>query len=777
MRRRVVTVGLSVLLAGSVGGVAHAGSAGKSAGGGNADPRSGAALNRDAALSPAPAPPQLFPESLTRRINAVAVNNPAADATAQDTQSETTIVVDGANVVAGWNDSGSFIGGAAHFTGFANSTNTGVSFTDRGALPVSAEGDAGDPVLASHDSSNSLYFSTLGFNTGENIQVFKSTNGGTSFGAPVNGTPGFAGTGDFQDKEWMAVDNAAGSGNGNVYLCWTRFISGGGAEIRMTRSTNAGASFTPSQGLLLSTGGQGCFVVVGPAHEVYVFYYRGTGASGQGGDNRLFVRKSTDRGLTFGAEVGVADLATTSVNGGLGLNGGLRSNSFPHAAVNPVSGDLVATYNDDPGPAAGTDRGDAFYVRSIDGGATWTAPVRVNDDAIRDQFFPTVSITPAGDRVMFGYYSRSHDSNNLYFHRRGRTAVMNNTTGAIALRRSFQLGPDNPVVIGQDPVINATYMGDYDQIDSSSTAFHTIWSDNRDGNTFHANQPDVQYAQIAATSPVTNADVSVDVVPTPATINQGADTSISLRVTANGAPARDVYVGMPPSPGLTFQSANGGCDLIDGFVGCSLGNFTAGQLKTRQVVATGAAPGTRSARAVVTTSDTETVAANNADSATITVNSVPSVTQTFSTGDLVTPIPDNTTVNVPLNVATAGTVLDVDAYVRLNHTFDSDLDMFLLGPGGAPIVELSTDNGASGDNYGNGTNNCAGTSTVFNDAAATSITAGTAPFAGSFKPEGLLSGFNGDPQNGQWTLRITDDAGADIGTVGCFKLRIRRPSP
>ena len=180
---------------------------------------------------------------------------------------------------------------------------------------------------------------------------------------------------------------------------------------------------------------------------------------------------------------------------------------------------------------------------------------------------------------MFGYYSRSHDSDNLYFHRRGRTATMNNTTGAIALRRSFQLGPDTPVVIGQDPVIGPAYMGDYDQIASSSTAFHTIWSDNRDGNSFHANQPDVQYAQIASTSPVTNADVSVEVTPLPATIDEDSTTTISLRVTATDAPARDVYVSMPPSSGLSFESANGGCDLIDGFVGCSLGDFTAGQLK------------------------------------------------------------------------------------------------------------------------------------------------------------------------------------------------------
>jgi subtilisin-like proprotein convertase family protein len=160
----------------------------------------------------------------------------------------------------------------------------------------------------------------------------------------------------------------------------------------------------------------------------------------------------------------------------------------------------------------------------------------------------------------------------------------------------------------------------------------------------------------------------------------------------------------------------------------------------------------------------------------VTVNAIPSTTRTFSTGDIAVAIADNATVEVPLNVGPAGTVLDVDAFVRLNHTFDGDLDLFLIGPGSAPTVELSTDNGGTGDNYGSGANDCSATHTRFNDAAATPITSGIAPFAGTFRPEGELADFNGGAQSGQWMLRITDDAADDAGTVGCFKLRIRRPT-
>lgn len=172
------------------------------------DPRSNAALNLEAAkrYRASKAKPEVARGA--RTLNPGTVNNPAADATAQDTQSETTIAkLGGRNLVAAFNNSGSFIGGADHFTGYAFSSNNGLSWTDAGALPASAEGDGGDPVLAFDPVTGEVYLVTLGFNTGENLQVFKSIDNGHTWSAPVNGTPGFAGSGEFQDKPWMTVDN------------------------------------------------------------------------------------------------------------------------------------------------------------------------------------------------------------------------------------------------------------------------------------------------------------------------------------------------------------------------------------------------------------------------------------------------------------------------------------------------------------------------------------------------------------------------------------------
>jgi subtilisin-like proprotein convertase family protein len=738
------------------------------------DPRSSAALNRLAAKTPRAGRPAARPEDPRMRILPSPVNGPSADATAQDTQSETTIGVLGSNVIIGFNDSGSSNGSNTHFTGYSHSSNGGLSFTDKGTLPDDTEGDAGDPVVAVDQASSLVYFSTLGFNTGENIQIFKSANGGKTFGAPVNGTPGYGGSGDFQDKEWLTVDNVAGTGQGNVYLCWTLFGASPGneEEIRFTRSTDNGATFGPSLGTLVSSGGQGCFVVVGSDHSVHVFYYRGTGAGGQGGDNKLFMRRSTDLGVTFGVEHQVADLLTTTINGRLDLPGGLRSNSFPHAAVNPANGHLYVVYNDNP---AATDDGDVYLVRSTNHGATWSAPLQVNpDDSGRDQFFPTVNVAPNGAAVMIGYYSRVNDPADLMFHRRSRLASVNTTTGAVSwAAQSFQLGPDTPLAVGQDPVVNATYMGDYDQIATSHGYFHSSWSDNRDGNAFHAHQPDVFYARVAQTPATTDPSVSLT---GPASVTIASNVAMRAKVTNGGAHTADELFAVLTLPsGLVPKSAvasgGGRCYVEAPLVGCSLGRVAPGASRTVDLIAFAASSGTKKTTAKAVTSDKDTSAANNSKSLTTKVLSS-GTTNTYSTGNLAVAIPDDGSVEVPVDVTTDGTILKAVALVRLNHTWDADLSISLISPAGTEVA-LSSGNGGNGDNYGSGTNDCSGTPTSFNDVAATSITAGTVPFAGAFRPEEPLSAFAGENQEGGWILRIADTAASDIGTVGCVQLRIR----
>ena len=104
--------------------------------------------------------------------------------------------------------------------------------------------------------------------------------------------------------------------------------------------------------------------------------------------------------------------------------------------------------------------------------------------------------------------------------------------------------------------------------------------------------------------------------------------------------------------------------------------------------------------------------------------------------------------------------------IRINHSWDSDLDIYLRAPDGT-IIELTTDNGGGGNNYGVGAN-----PTCFTMSAITNVTAGIAPFnAGPYIPEGDLSQINnGQNGNGVWQLCITDDSGGDVGTLLGWRL-------
>jgi uncharacterized repeat protein (TIGR01451 family) len=133
------------------------------------------------------------------------------------------------------------------------------------------------------------------------------------------------------------------------------------------------------------------------------------------------------------------------------------------------------------------------------------------------------------------------------------------------------------------------------------------------------------------------------------------------------------------------------------------------------------------------------------------VNNIPEYPST----DTPRPIADNTTFTSPIAVTDTETVLDVEVRLNITHTYDGDLDIFLIGPNGTR-VELTTDNGDTGENF---------SATIFDDEAATSITAGTPPYAGRFRPEGSLSTLDGLPSNGTWTLEVTDDANVDVGQL------------
>jgi VCBS repeat-containing protein len=120
------------------------------------------------------------------------------------------------------------------------------------------------------------------------------------------------------------------------------------------------------------------------------------------------------------------------------------------------------------------------------------------------------------------------------------------------------------------------------------------------------------------------------------------------------------------------------------------------------------------------------------------------------------------TVYSNIEITDTGMISDLNVHINLTHTWDNDLNISLRAPDGT-IVSLSSYNGGSANNY---------TNTVFDDEADTSITAGSAPFSGVFRPEGDLSVLDGMDMSGTWTLIISDDAGLDAGMLYNWSLEL-----
>ncbi len=131
-----------------------------------------------------------------------------------------------------------------------------------------------------------------------------------------------------------------------------------------------------------------------------------------------------------------------------------------------------------------------------------------------------------------------------------------------------------------------------------------------------------------------------------------------------------------------------------------------------------------------------------------------------------------------INVAGAGTLQRLQ--VRLNgmsHTFPSDVDILLVGPGGQKVM-LMSDVGAGLD--------ISGVDLTFADGAPLMTTGQIV--TGTYAPTDLLPGenlpgpapagpygtalsvFTGTNPNGTWSLYVLDDTGSDSGSLGGFSL-------
>lgn len=396
------------------------------------------------------------------------------------TQSENSVFVDPNNPAALLNSNNSTpkpantVYGANDFM----SQDTGNTWT--GETGGAGGGNSGDPSTAI--GLNGWYY--VGYIHSSGGQgVSYSTNKGVTW-TPVLVAPAPSGWSSMLDKNHMWIDNSASSPHeGNLYDAWTNFGGSNNNQIEISRSTNKGLTWSSAVNISAAVNAgshnQGVNIHTGPNGEVYAIWAIYDGFPQD--EKAIGMAKSLDGGATWLPATRIINNIRGIRNTTTGKN--MRVNGFPSMAVDisdsPNRGAIYVTWTNvgTPGINTGSDI-DIYMAKSMDGGATWATPVRVNQDTPglgKKHYFPWITCDATNGNLSVIYYDdRNVSSTQLEVY-----VSTSNDGGA-----SWEDLKVSDVSFTPQPIQGLAdgYFGDYLGIHSHGRWVYPVWTDNRTGS-------------------------------------------------------------------------------------------------------------------------------------------------------------------------------------------------------------------------------------------------------------------------------------------------------
>ena len=360
--------------------------------------------------------------------------------------------------------SGSFL----YSTGYYITTNGGANWYGNDTLN-SNYGDPG-PIL---DKNGVMIMTYLGNPSG--MGAARSTNNGLTW------QPGVTINTSSVDKNLANTDEAPSSAYyGRSYVVWSDFAQAA-PNIVFSFTTNSGVSWSAPASIntpIASHYSQGCDIVVNTTGTVYVTWANPILGSPYTETSFGFA-KSTNGGASWTVTDPV--FAGNGIRGTFPTKNSLRVNSFPRIDVDKSGGSrngwiYIVTSQKSLAPA-GSDP-DIVLHSSSDGGATWTAGVRVNQDPINNgkfQWFPVVKVDEFGG-VNVAYYDDRNvlaDSAEVY--------VSRSIDGGVTWVDNLVSDARSKIVPISESGIATGYGGDYIGMACANNKVWPFWMDRRTG--------------------------------------------------------------------------------------------------------------------------------------------------------------------------------------------------------------------------------------------------------------------------------------------------------